>query len=206
MTFSSQKSNLLKSTCEDTLGPYYPIPFCDDDTLDLTTSHAGLVSQVYGNRIILNGTIKDRFGNLCNGALLEFWQPNANGLYRIPENENHKLIDPWFTGYARTRTKDGSFALKTIMPGIATNGDIVRAPNVTLTIFSDGIMRIVTQIFFEGEKENKNDPLLSSLPEDLQPRLIARKVTNNGSTIQEYSIDIIMAGENETPFFDDLLS
>ncbi len=92
---------------------------------------------------------------------------------------------------------DGNFTLKTIKPGASEN----RAPNITLTIFSDAIMRVVTQLFFENEPENDNDPLLQSIPEDLRERLMIKKLSDN-----EYSIEIIMAGENETLFFDDLRS
>ncbi|MDG1858632.1 MAG: hypothetical protein P8I94_05995, partial [Emcibacteraceae bacterium] len=140
---------------------------------------------------------KDINGNLANGALLEFWQPNANGIYRTPDNESHPKLDPWFTGYARHRTKEGNFTLTTVKPG--ANGD--RAPNITLTIFSDGIMRVVTQLFFDGEAANEKDPLLLSIPEKMRERLM---IKNSGDST--YEIEIIMAGENETPFFDDFLS
>ena len=76
-----------------------------------------------------------------------------------------------------------------------------RAPNITVTLFSDGIMRLVTQLFFADEKSNSDDPLLLSIPEELRERLMINKVAHN-----EYEIEIIMAGNNETPFFDDLLS
>ena len=75
-----------------------------------------------------------------------------------------------------------------------------------LTIFSDGIMRVVTQIFFEDETANKDDPLLQSLPKELRSRLIAKHDDETVDGNKIYKIDIIMSGENETPFFDDLLS
>ncbi|MBT5186107.1 MAG: protocatechuate 3,4-dioxygenase subunit alpha [Kordiimonadaceae bacterium] len=197
MTQAEAKSNLLIATNEDTVGPYYPISLCDNDSMDLTVIRSGIVHEPEGEKIIINGCVTDINGELANGSLLEFWQPNAAGIYRTPNNENHELIDPWFVGYARHRTKDGNFTLTTIKPG--SSGD--RAPNITLTIFSDGIMRIVTQLFFEGEPANETDPLLLSIPEEMRSRLMIKK-TDDGT----YNINVIMAGDNETPFFDDLLS
>lgn len=197
MTHSNKKINRLTPTNEDTIGPYYPISFCDGDSIDMTTTKNGIIFEPDGEKITVTGCVRDINGNLANGVLLEFWQANAKGVYRTPDNINDPDIDPWFTGYGRYRTPDGNFILKTIKPGKC--GD--RAPNITLTIFSDGIMRVVTQLFFENDPANDQDPLLQVVPEDLRERLMIKKAGKN-----EYSIEIIMAGENETPFFDDLLS
>ena len=92
------------------------------------------------------------------------------------------------------------------MPGRSSADGIGRAPNITLTLFSDGISRIVTQIFFAGEAGNDEDPLLLSLPEPQRARLIARHDGRRSDGSEVYAIDIVMAGEDETPFFDDLSS
>lgn len=197
MTHSNQKINRLTPTNEDTIGPYYPISFCDDDSIDMTTAKNGIIFKPEGDQITVNGCVKDIHGKLANGVLLEFWQANSKGVYRSPDNISNPDIDPWFTGYGRYRTMDGRFTLKTIKPG-SVNG---RAPNITLTIFSDGIMRVVTQLFFDKDPANDSDPLLQSIPENLRDRLMIKKTADN-----DYEIEIIMAGENETPFFDDLLS
>lgn len=197
MTQSNKKINRLTPTNEDTLGPYYPISLCDNDSMDMTNIRTGIIHKALGEKISITGCVKDINGNLANGCLLEFWQPNSEGIYRRPDTENHEKLDPWFTGYARHRTKDGNFTLTTIKPGSADG----RAPNITLTLFSDGIMRVVTQLFFADESANNDDPLLLSIPEELRDRLMMNKTGDN-----EYEIEIIMAGENETPFFDDLLS
>lgn len=206
MTYSNRKINQLKLTNEDTLGPYYPISLCDDDNMDMTKIRSGIIHKAQGEKIIIKGSIKDKNGSLAHGSLLEFWQANDQGIYRTPDEENNDKIDPWFTGYARHRTLDGNFELTTIKPGINNDLDTPRAPNITLTIFSDGIMRIVTQLFFDGEKSNETDPLLLSIPKEMRKRLMLKAMpkADDGTTI--YNIDIIMSGENETPFFDDLLS
>ncbi|MBL4602716.1 MAG: protocatechuate 3,4-dioxygenase subunit alpha [Emcibacteraceae bacterium] len=206
MPHSDRKINQLKLTNEDTLGPYYPISLCDNDNMNMIKIHSGIVHKATGEKIIIKGCIKDKNGSLAHGCLLEFWQANEHGIYRSPDEENNDKIDPWFTGYARHRTMDGNFKLTTIKPGVNNDLDMPRAPNITLTIFSDGIMRLVTQLFFDGEESNETDPLLLSIPKEMRKRLLLKAMTraDDGTTI--YNIEINMSGENETPFFDDLLS
>lgn len=206
MTHSNRKINQLTPTNEDTLGPYYPISLCDQDSMNMTKVRSGIVHEAMGEKIIIKGCVRDKNGSLAHGCLLEFWQPNANGVYRTPDTEAGEQIDPWFYGYARHRTVDGNFELKTIKPGVNDALDQPRAPNITLTIFSDGIMRVVTQLFFDDEESNQNDPLLLSIPKEFRKRLMMKAMTRADDGTVIYNIEIRMAGEDETPFFDDLLS
>jgi protocatechuate 3,4-dioxygenase alpha subunit len=193
--------NALPATNEDTSGPYFPIYFEDPALQDLTRVHPGVVGQAEGSAIILRGRVFDRHGDLAHGAILEFWQANAKGIYRTPASEGHPDIDPWFNGYGRLRTASGEYEFRTIMPG-AIQG---RAPNITITIFSDGISRIVTQMFFDGQDANETDPILTAVRDDA-PKLIARHDGRTANGEEVYRFDIIMAGDGETPFFDDLES
>ena len=194
-------SNLLPATNEDTCGPYFPIYFADPALEDLTRFDPGVVGAAAGTAIILRGRVLDRHGELANGAVLEFWQANAKGVYRTPATDGHEDIDPWFHGYGRMRTASGAYEFRTILPGAAPG----RAPNITITIFSDGINRIVTQVFFDGQGENDSDPVLQAAGDDA-PKLIARHDGRTASGAEVYVFDIVMAGPGETPFFDDLES
>jgi protocatechuate 3,4-dioxygenase beta subunit len=194
-------SNLLPATNEDTCGPYFPIYFADPALEDLTRFDPGVVGAAAGTAIILRGRVLDRHGELANGAVLEFWQANAKGVYRTPATEAHADIDPWFHGYGRMRTASGAYEFRTILPGAAPG----RAPNITITIFSDGINRIVTQVFFDGQAGNDSDPVLQAVGDDA-PKLIARHDGRTASGAEVYVFDIVMAGPGETPFFDDLES
>ncbi|GAA3869603.1 hypothetical protein [Celeribacter arenosi] len=194
-------SNLLPATNEDTCGPYFPIYFADPALEDLTRVDPGLVGQAAGTPIILRGRVLDRHGELANGVVMEFWQANANGVYRTPATGGDDGIDPWFHGYGRLRSASGAYEFRTILPGAAPG----RAPNITVTIFSDGINRVVTQMFFEDQAGNDTDPVLQAVGEDA-PKLIARHDGRTASGAEVYVFDIIMAGAGETPFFDDLES
>lgn len=194
--------NALPPTNEDTVGPYFPIFFRDESLEDLSRVHEGLVVKPKGTPIILRGRVFDRHGDLANGVVLEFWQANAMGIYATPATDGHPDLDPWFQGYGRLRSKTGAFEFKSIRPGAAEG----RAPCITLTIFSDGISRIITQLFFEGDEANSADPLLAMLDAEDQSRLTMRHDGRTRDGYEVYEIDIHMAGPLETPFFDDLES
>lgn len=198
---SETGSNLLPATNEDTCGPYFPIYFQDVALENLTRVDPGVVGQASGTPILLRGRVLDRHGELANGVVLEFWQANAAGIYRTPATEGAEGIDPWFFGYGRLRSASGAYEFRTIFPGAAPG----RAPNITVTIFSDGINRVVTQMFFEGQTDNVTDPVMQAAGEDA-PKLMARYDGRTASGAEVYVFDIIMAGPNETPFFDDLES
>ena len=196
------EGDVLPPTNEDTIGPYFPIYFRDDTLEDLSRVHPGLSVRPKGQTIVLGGGVFDRHGDLASGVLLEFWQANARGVYRTPANADHPDLDPWFDGFGRIRTSDGRFSLRTIKPGAVAG----RAPNITITVFSDGIRRVVTQVFFEDEAVNATDPLLLSLPEEERERLVARRDVRIVDGAEVYHLDIILSGDGETPFFDDLQS
>ena len=209
MTGPSLSTNRLAPLAEDTVGPYYPYSFVDDDRSDLTRLHHGLSVGPPGKPIILRGRLLDSEGQPVDDALLEFWQANAAGILRTPDAPDHPLLDPYFDGYGRLVTTLEPFVFKTIKPGPIAAGKVTgaRAPHITLTIFSDGITRLVTQIFFDDEPEaNARDPLLESLPVELRDRLVARLTSAPGESPAIYEIAIVMRGANETPFFDDLSS
>ncbi|MET1254880.1 hypothetical protein [Aliikangiella maris] len=197
---------ILPANGEDTIGPYYPIPFLDEESEDLTIVHPGLCVEVAGKPIDLSLRLRDSHFNLVDGALIEFWQANTKGILSIPQNFDHPDYDPRFTGFYRQRSNTGHFKVRTIMPGrieLTGSPHQYRAPHITLNIFCDGITRVVTQIFFEDHSENLQDPLLASLETQLAKRLIAKRV-GESNQVSAFEIDIVLQGENETPFFDDL--
>ncbi len=185
----AEKSDLL--TFEDTVGPYYPPSFVLGEAIGRALID-GTVNVPQGTPITLEGCILDENGARVAPVLIEFWHTDAKG--RRPGSVD---CDPWLASPVRRYSIDGCFRLETIMPGSTLPG---RAPHVTVTIFCDGIAKVVTQLFFDGEPANASDPVLGSLPSDLQARLIAR-ATGHEATFHR---DITLRGEGETPFFDDL--
>ena len=183
-------SNRLSLTMEDTVGPYYPPSFVDDEPSGRAFAN-GTVTVPQGKPLVIEGRVLEEGGGLVAPVLLEFWHADANG-----HSAGHPLADPWLASPIRRYAKDGRYRLETIMPGATSPG---RAPHVTVTIFCDGVAKVLTQVYFAGQASNTTDALLASLPEDLRTRLIARAATE-GSTFHH---DIVLRGEGETPFFDD---
>lgn len=193
----------LLATQDDTLGPFYPPALVANGTLELVRRPPATDDQgrapaprPKGTPIELRVRVLDVDGAPATGALLEVWQANARGVYRVPGSEPQLADDPYFEGYGRVYAADGCFAVTTVMPGAEPG--TARAPCVTLTLFSDGIARIVTQVFFPDDPRHATDPVLAGLPPALRERLVARRVGDG-----VYAIDIHMRGARETPFFED---
>ena len=191
-------------TPEATVGPFFPGSFVADAPQDLWTVAPLVAHRPQGQPIVLAVRFVDALNRPVPSVVVEFWQANAHGRYRHPEDRTSAPLDPQFDGFARLRTDDeGRLRFSTIKPGAHAIGRVMRAPHLRLTIFASGIDRVVTPIFFDDEALNANDPVLNSIPDsDARERLIARRIGDSyGNT--EYAIDIVMRGDRETPFFDD---
>jgi protocatechuate 3,4-dioxygenase beta subunit len=169
-------------TPEATIGPFYPGAF---------------VAQI------------DAVQRPVPSLVVELWQANAYGRYRHPLDRSAAPLDPQFDGFARLRTDDdGRLRFCTIKPGshpVGEGSPLIRAPHLRLTIFASGIDRLVTQVFFDDEALNQSDPVLQSISDPgMRERLIAKQqaALAHGSP-SEYHLDIVLRGDNETPFFDD---
>ena len=185
----------MKFTPEGTLGPFYPGAFAlEEMPKDLTTIAPVLAHKPQGQPIRVTGRCIDSNGAPVPSLIIEVWQANAHGRYRHPEDRSSRPLDPQFDGFARVRTgDDGRFTFSTIKPGAHDS----RAPHLRLTIFASGIDRLETQIFFDDEAGNESDPVLCSIPDpSIRRRLIARRTRSN-----EYAIDFMLRGGEETPFF-----
>jgi len=197
-------------TPEATVGPFYPGAFLTHMPQDLWAVAPLLAHHPQGQPIVLVARFLDAMAQPVPSLVVEFWQANAHGRYRHPEDRSAAPLDPQFDGFARLRTSDdGVMRFCTIKPGAHAvfrgSGD-VRAPHLRLTIFASGIDRLTTQLFFDDEPSNQSDPVLQSIPDPrVRERLIARRrpESEGAGCVTEYEIDLILRGEDETPFFDD---
>jgi protocatechuate 3,4-dioxygenase alpha subunit len=189
-------------TPEGTIGPFYPGLFAEAAMpADLSVVAPVLAHRPRGKAIRISGRVMDANDQPVPSLILEVWQANAFGRYRHPLDRSDRPLDPQFDGFARIRTSDeGVYQLNTVKPGPHPAGDDhMRAPHLRLTIFASGIDRLMTQIFFADEPRNEADPVLNCIADpDRRRRLIA-----TGVSVNEYTLDIVLRGENETPFFAD---
>lgn len=165
---------LRRSTPSQQLGPFYPTVRSLDQDADLTRleGSGGLAS---GEIIDIFGTVMDQDGKPLPGAKLDLWQANAVGRYMHPGDQRTDLpIDPHFQGSAVLVTdSEGRYRFRTIKPGIYQFGENPRPRHIHFDI-SSRQARLVTQMYFPGEKENA----LEKIAED--SLLVARRATPVG--------------------------
>jgi protocatechuate 3,4-dioxygenase beta subunit len=206
-------------TPEATIGPFYPGAFLAGFPQDLLNIAPLLAHRPKGQPIVFAARFLDSGGRPVPSLVVEFWQANASGRYRHPDDRSGAPLDPQFDGFARLRTaSDGVVRLHTIKPGahaVTARSAVMRAPHLRLTIFASGIDRLVTQVFFDDEPLNESDPVLTSIPDPrVRERLIARRrnpltaaAGGPGGTdepeVAAYELDVVLRGADETPFFDD---
>lgn len=180
-------------TGEATIGPFFPPRYVDAGANDLTSFDG---RKARGEAIEIHGRVLQEDGSALDNLIVEIWQADAGGIFRHPADPRHAQADADFLGWGRAATdSEGSYRFRTIRPG-APGG---RAPHVNLMVMFSGLMRILkTTLYFEGEKGNDSDAVLSSVPSERKALLIARRETQNS-----YRFDIRLRGDNETPFFDD---
>jgi protocatechuate 3,4-dioxygenase, alpha subunit len=187
-----------------TIGPFFPFAFVEDSN-DLTQFEGRTAG---GQRIWLGGTVVEG-GNIrtVDNTILEIWQPDANGIFRHPLDPRHREVDPGFFGWGRARTDhQGLYRFRTVLPGRSREIDgTLRCAHANLMVLAIGITRrLVTTVFFSEAPHSADDPVLRSVPESARHRLFARKDDTLASAgLPGYRFDIVLRGENETPFFLD---
>jgi protocatechuate 3,4-dioxygenase alpha subunit len=186
-----------------TIGPFFPWNFvsgCDD-----LTSFQG--QRAAGQHILLTGRVVEEGGRPIINAILEIWQPDANGVLRHPLDPRCAQADPGFFGWGRAKTDaDGRYSFRTVLPG-AMQGQAPRCPHVNLMLLAIGLTRrLVTTVFFSENPEVARDPVLACVADPvIRARMFAHseKQCNGGGDLPVYRFDIITRGPSETPFFVD---
>ncbi len=188
-----------------TIGPFFPYDFVDG--LEDLTHFNGVAAR--GSYISIAGRVLEEGNRPTKNTILEIWQPDSNGIFRHPLDPRSAEADPGFRGWGRARTDaHGNYRFRTVLPGSyteATNteGDRVRCPHMDVMILAIGLTRrMVTTIFFAdtfpGGPESVRDPVLDCVPAATRSRLFATRKAEG-----DYTFDLILRGENETPFFRD---
>ncbi|MGH9170559.1 MAG: protocatechuate 3,4-dioxygenase subunit alpha [Acidimicrobiales bacterium] len=136
----------------------------------------------------ISGAVLDGNGQPVTDAVVECWQADAAGSYEGGGSWN---------GFSRALTLSGGYEITTVKPGAVTIDGAIEAPHLAVSIVARGLLqRLVTYVYFDDEPTaNEADPLLSALEEGTRMRLVAASVPEG------YRFDIVLQGEEETPFF-----
>jgi protocatechuate 3,4-dioxygenase alpha subunit len=197
----------LKETPSQTAGPYVHIGLApgaagfDIYARELGWDIAG--PNAAGERIRIEGIVRDGTGAPVKDVMLEVWQADAAGIYPHPEDARSAQVAEGFRGWGRVITdfETGIWAFDTIKPGAVPgrNGSIM-APHISLWIVSRGInIGLHTRLYFSDEAEaNATDPVLNLIEQvDRRDTLIAKRAADG-----VYRFDICLQGDDETVFLD----
>lgn len=168
-----------------TVGPFfgYALAYAGDNEL---------VPAGRADAIRLHGRVLDGAGAPVPEALVEIWQPDAQG--NVPREPGSLHRDGWtFTGWGRCEADaTGHYTFSTVLPGAVAEG---RAPFFAVAVFARGLLdRLFTRAYLPGHPGNTADTLLASLPAAERDSLTA---------VQEPDgllFDIHLQGEHETVF------
>lgn len=190
---------MLALTPFQTVGPFFAILVPEQGRLSLAEADAP------GERIVVDGTVRDGAGQPVPDALIEIWQADADGRCNHPDDarahpDDGRTPDPAFDGFGRVHTDGaGGFSLETLKPGPVPGPDgRPQAPHLLVGLFARGLLtRLVTRIYFADEPANGDDPILDAVAPDRRATLIA---AHQGK--ERYTHTITLQGADETVFFD----
>lgn len=196
-----QPLNYLKETASQTAGPYLHIGLSPRAAgfnlkgLQLGDVIAG--PDAPGDRINVEGVVKDGTGAAVKDVLIEIWHADAAGQY-------HEQTDPktGFRGWGRCvpALDDGVFKFQTIKPGrvdVPSGGQM--APHICLWLVARGINTgLHTRLYFADEPDaNAKDPVLNLIEQTHRKNTLIAEPTETG-----YRFDVVLQGTDETVFFD----
>lgn len=184
----------LRPTPQETLGPFFPVATPAPHDFDLTHV-AGRSGRATGQIIELTGRVLRVDRTPVPSATVEVWQANAAGRYNHPLDKNPAPLDPNFRGVALLRsTAEGRYRIRTVKPGAyADPAGGTRTPHIHFDIFADDY-RLVTQMYFPGEKLNETDTLFSTMAaRHHDPALaICKAVDTHEPNVLAFEWDIVL--------------
>lgn len=181
-----------------------PEPLFQEGVNDLSFAGPG-APAASGIPIALRGIIRQDAGGPAVNAVIKAWQADAAGRFAHSEDPDAGHADPGFFGWGRAWTDGTSrYEFRTMLPGSYDDPAGRRTPHINLSIYVSGIMRwLNTVVFFPDELENAADPVLACVPHNRRPLLLATPQERDADGRLVFTFDIILRGEQETPFFID---
>ena len=126
---------MLPHTLTEITGPVFGASDVAPSDHDLNHQHAG---ESLGERIIVNGRVRDENTRPVPRTLIELWHANAAGRYRHSRDEHDAPWDPNFTGLAvRLATQKVAIGSLPSSP-VLTPGAIITTPGGQRIFISPG--------------------------------------------------------------------
>src|SRR5271170_1657127 len=151
LPFRPSLAAALVATPPQTEGPFYPTSLPSDTDNDLVQVR-GQAAQAMGTILHLEGRVLDLNGRPVEGALIEIWQCDAQGLYDHPRQPGRERRDSAFQGYGRMlAVADGHYSFRAIKP-VAYPG---RAPHIHFKVATEAGGLLTSQFYIAGEPGNE---------------------------------------------------
>ena len=193
-----------------TVGPFFPTHYFGAVDNDLTVARSAGGKRAQGQKIYIGGNVFEANRVPRWNGIVEIWQPDASGRFAHPNDPEHAKADPDFMGWGRRATEDdGYYDFITVKPGSYKDPltGAMRAPHINVSIMSSGLMRrLVTTFFFPGEALNEGDPVFNAIPDAaVRERIVLKpeRLAPAPADATAYRLDIVLQGDDETPFFVD---
>jgi hydroxyquinol 1,2-dioxygenase len=146
-------------------GPFH-VPSAPD-----RANGANMAESAPGIPCFLVGTVRGTDGEPVQGAALDIWQTDGDGLY---EGQRAEVSGPWMRGLYRTGV-DGSFVVRTVLPigyTIPMDGPVgelvgkagishMRPAHVHFDLSAPGYKHIVTHLFQQGDESIDTDAVFA---------------------------------------------
>jgi hydroxyquinol 1,2-dioxygenase len=155
---------------------------------------ADMAKDAPGVPCFVSGVVRDLDGKPVEGATLDVWQTDGEGLYEAQRD----VEGPWLRGVFRTRA-DGSFVIRTVVPISytipmdGTVGELVQRTNIShyrpahihFVVEAPGHHRIVTHLFQRGDRYIDTDVVYGvKAPLIVDFKQIPGGKTPNGETLE----------------------
>lgn len=171
------------NTSSDITGPYWRkgIPVRSDFDL---YGHSG-------QKLTLSGFVRDERCEPIANAVIEMWHATptevpANALSR-GDSVDYDMSSPRFRYYGQLATDpQGAYAISTLKPGWYLNGAAFRPSHIHVKVYVDGIERLTTQLYFEGDPFIARDPWASAAPE----RVVELSPTTEGQLVGQFDFTV----------------
>ena len=168
LPFGSAHALSLIITPRQTEGPFYPTALPADMDNDLVQVR-GQQARAMGTVLHLQGRVLDVNGKPFDGALVEIWQCDAQGLYDHPRQPGRERRDSAFQGYGRMMVKaDGVYSFRTLKP-VAYAG---RSPHIHFKVATAAGHLLTSQFYIAGDPGNERDGVFRGIRDPRERALV----------------------------------
>jgi catechol 1,2-dioxygenase len=170
----------LTGTEDNLLGPFYrpgaPTIY------SISAPHEPGVMMIISGRLWSSATRQP-----IPGGVIHIWRADMNGRYDNSDPRHPPKPDVFVNRGIIYTDINGAYAYITVHPGKYWNLNQYRPPHIHYMVFADGHVPLITQLYFDGEPENKIDPFIKQ-------SLIIKlsKQQSYGKTIEVGTFDIVL--------------